>query len=65
MRRGRIEEANSIVKRVSKIIIKHNSVCFKGLNSRVDTRELLSEVNKVLGEQRKISNIPVDSKICA
>ena len=65
MRRGRIEEANSIVKRVSKIIIEHNSVCFKGLNSRVDTRELWSNVNKVLGKTRKISNILVDSKICA
>ena len=64
IRKGRIEEANSIAKRVSKLIIEHNSVSFKGLNSRVDTRELWSNVNKVLGKTRKISNIPVDSKIC-
>ena len=35
------------------------------MNSPVDTSELWSNVNKVLGRTRKISNILVDSKICA
>ena len=61
MRKGRLDEANSIATKIGRAIIAHNSICFKDLNSRSDTKELWEKVRNVTGKNKKT----MDNNNCA
>ncbi len=55
MKRGRIEEANSISSKISSEIIAYNSISFKKLNVRSGAKELWDNVRDITGKNKKHS----------
>jgi Reverse transcriptase (RNA-dependent DNA polymerase) len=65
MRMGRLEEANSISIKISKIIIDYNSVCFKDQNSRSGAKELWDNIRSVTGRNKKVTGNSFASNLTA